>query len=77
MYSILSFQLLFTTLTVFMFTFNHSLRDFFVKNVWIVLVASVVSMITMYALIYPEIARKVPLNYALLGLFTLCESIVV
>lgn len=76
-YSILSFQLISTAITVYMFNANHSVRSFFLKNVWIVLVASVVSIITMYALIYPQIARNVPVNYILLGVFTFCESIVV
>ena len=72
-YGILTIQLLFT---VFMcaLTFIPSVNAFYKRNLiifWICLVLSIVIVIPLVC--FQEIARKVPLNYFLLGGFTFCE----
>ena len=77
-YLILSTQLIITFLFI-LISFNvKSFREFQRANTWLLWVSIVLTIVLMYALgCYKEIARKVPLNYILLLIFTLAESYVV
>lgn len=52
---------------------------YFVRaNFWFAILAFCVGLITLYALIcFPDLARSVPINYILLGVFTITESYLV
>jgi len=55
--------------------FYEPFRTFLQKNLWLLIVTSVISIIIFYAIIYVRSAsRTVPLNFILLAIFTLCES---
>lgn len=74
-YLILSVQLLITTMFVLLAFLHAPFSEFQKKNVWLVIVASVVTLITVYALgCYKTLARSVPTNYILLTIFTLGQS---
>ena len=48
------------------------------RNIWLIYLAMVATIILMYTLsCYPKIARRVPLNFFLLFLFTIAESYLV
>lgn len=75
---ILSAQLLLTAGLVSASCFHNGYVNFVKSNVWLIIVAAVISIITMYVLVYVRTAaRKVPVNYILLFLFTICEAYLV
>ena len=75
-YGILSFQLLITFLLV-CFTFSQKVKDFYIKNMWLVYVSAVLGLILMIIFAcFQTTVRKVPYNYILLFIWTLCEAIV-
>jgi FtsH-binding integral membrane protein len=79
-YGILSVQLLVTTLAVLLA--QYPLRDFFLYSGaiagYIAIACMVVTFITMIMITCcTSMARKVPTNYILLGIFTACESYLV
>lgn len=77
-YCILSFQLILTAGFVLLACFSDAYKEFLITHIWIVIVCSVVSIVIFYAMIYiRSFTRKVPLNFIVLGLFTLCESVMV
>ena len=77
-YGILSFQLLITFSMVVLSCTSKSFSNFQVQNTAIFFLCLVVSLITSITLIcFRSIARSTPLNYILLGVFTLCESYLV
>ena len=77
-YYILTSQLLLTVIFVIVAHNSLSFNTFQIENIWLFYVCLVISIICMYALgCYQKIARKVPLNYILLLVFTLCESYIV
>lgn len=75
-YGILCFQLLTTAFWITIVAMNQvSMYQFMSKHVEIIVLAVVTYLVTVYALgCYKEVARKVPLNYCLLGAFTLSFS---
>lgn len=78
MYLILAAQLLLTAGFVALSTFNQSYILFIKKNMWLFWVCLVVNIVLLYVLVYVRAAsRKVPLNFGLLGLFTLTEAYMV
>jgi FtsH-binding integral membrane protein len=77
-YSILSMQLLLTTTIVGIVMTSQDLQEALLDNVWLIGLALLGSVISMLALICsPSLAHKVPTNYWLLGVFTVCEAILV
>lgn len=77
-YSILSFQLVTTAIICAIVYLNEDVQHWLYKNPWLIILASFLSIIIMYALgCYPAVARSVPINYILLLIFTLAESLVV
>lgn len=78
MYTILSAQLLITAALVAASCFSESYAAFVKQNMWLFWVCFVLSFALLYVLIYVRSAsRKVPLNFCLLGLFTLAEAYIV
>ena len=77
-YMILATQLIFTTIITIIPLVSDSAKDYLYNNIWILIVAAIFSIALSCALIcVRSLARKVPTNYILLGLFTLCESLIV
>ena len=74
-YSILSVQLLITTIFVLISVCSESYRDFMEENLWFYIVCILLSVIILLVLFFvKELHRKVPYNYILLFLFTIFES---
>ena len=74
-YAILSVQLIFSAGLVALSVFNNDYRDFVMAYPVVLFTAIILSIILMYALVcYKVCARKVPLNFILLSLFTVCEA---
>lgn len=77
-YLILATQLVFSAFLVVMSIYNEAYKTFLVQNPAMLIVAAVASIILIYALMcYKSVSRKVPTNYILLALFTLCEGYMV
>ena len=72
-YGILTIQLGFTASLIALVQLNHNFRMFVMKNMGVGLLACAGSIATMCAIICCY-GRKYPVNYVLLGLFTLCEG---
>jgi protein lifeguard len=75
-YGILFTQLAVTALWIAVVSANReTMVAFLAKRVELLVLAIVGQLVTLYALgCYKEIARSVPLNYCLLGVFTICMS---
>ena len=75
-YGILGIQLLITFILVCT-TFSKSVKDFYIKYYWITYIFSAIALVLMIIFAcYKESFRKFPLNYILLGIWTICEAIV-
>lgn len=76
--SILQCQLLVTVVFVAVFSMNPDLRMFMRQSAPLMIVALVVSLATLIALMCIEpLRRKTPLNFIMLGIFTVAESYLV
>ncbi|XP_014248373.1 protein lifeguard 1-like isoform X1 [Cimex lectularius] len=74
-YSILFTQLLVSVGVVSLFTFSVKVQDFVSHNIWILIVAIVVNIVLVIMLVCCEgVRRKAPMNFIVLGLFTLTEG---
>ncbi len=76
-YGIISMQLILTTFLIYLG--QTSLSDFFRSNsplaICLLIFSIIGSLITMTTIVcYISLARTVPTNYILLGIFTLCEA---
>ena len=77
-YSILAVQLLITAAFVTASCFVPRYIKFVQENIWLYWVCLVVNIVLLYVLVYVRSAsRKVPLNFILLGLFTVTEAYMV
>lgn len=77
-YGILCTQLVLTSIFVMIAALNDEVNMFLRKNLVLLIVSLVVSLITIYSLFcYKQVARTVPWNYVLLLIFTLAESYMV
>jgi FtsH-binding integral membrane protein len=77
-YSIVSFQLLFTTVIVALTMASHSLEAALSDNPWLIglaILGNCASAMTLMC--FPMLSHKVPANYCLLGVFTICEALLV
>jgi FtsH-binding integral membrane protein len=75
---ILSVQLCVTAGFVCVSVFSKEYRHFIRDNMWLFFVCMAVYLIVFYAMIYVRsLSRKVPVNFILLGLFTLAMSYIV
>jgi len=76
-YGILSFQL---TITVAFagLTFFDPVRDFLLNNIWLFWTCLGLSLFTIIPIICcRDVSRRVPINYILLTVWTVCESVMV
>ena len=74
-YMILSVQLLATAGLIIISVFSDGYRSFVAKNSWLGIPVLIIWFISFYALICSKArARKVPLNYILLSIFTACMA---
>jgi protein lifeguard len=77
-YSILAAQLLFTAGVILIPLFSSDAYLWMRQNIALIIVAFVGEIITSIALLCcRSLARSVPTNYILLGIFTLCEAYIV
>ena len=77
-YGILTTQLLLTTLWAALVWNNSSLKNFVYDEYWLVWVFLGLAIgVEMTLICYRRVARKVPLNYFLLGVFTFAEAWIV
>jgi len=84
-YGIVSIQLLITSIFVYLCTgpirslfYDSARRTYYQAPFALFIICAVVSMIvSLFLTCYSSIARKVPTNYILLGLFTFCETYIV
>ena len=77
-YGIISFQLLITTIVVYFSIYNQFLNRFMISNPgfnYLCFFGVLFTEIPIFCC--PSVASKVPLNYVLLLIFTLCESYLV
>eukprot|EP00919_Chromeraceae_sp_WS-2016_P038737 GHVR01092504.1.p1 GENE.GHVR01092504.1~~GHVR01092504.1.p1 ORF type:complete len:215 (+),score=2.97 GHVR01092504.1:224-868(+) len=73
---ILGLQLLVTALIAGSIFAVPVVTKFFIQNVLIAIICSVVSLIAFFVLVCCEkVARRFPINIILLGLFTVCEGV--
>ncbi len=77
-YSILAVQLSVTAIFVSAVLSSDRFEYWLHQNPWVLVMSSIASVIILYALgCYRSVARSVPINYILLAVFTLCESLLV
>lgn len=77
-YGILSMQLLLTAMFVSIGVVNVDYRMFLIENSWLIILCGLFSLIILIFLAcFKSISRKVPTNYILLTVFTLCEAILI
>ncbi|XP_075252838.1 protein lifeguard 2-like [Convolutriloba macropyga] len=74
-YAILSVQLLITLGFIALFVFSEPVKDYVADQAWMLIVAIILTFGLLIALVCVEsLRRKTPINFILLGLFTICES---
>jgi|688.fasta_scaffold619229_1 FtsH-binding integral membrane protein len=77
-YGILTMQLLLTSFFVLIGVLSEEYRVFLLVNFWVIILCALFSIITMIMLVCcKSMARRVPTNYILLTVFTLCEAVMV
>lgn len=77
-YLLLLFQLSVTCLGVLLVFQNDSVRQFVQANYFVYILAIITAIVCIYALVcFIEFQRKVPQNYIVFMLFTLCETYIV
>lgn len=73
-FGIVAVQLLVTTLICLIPMFSVTFMTFQRTYWYIVILTAVLSIAILYIIIYTKLGRKVPINYILLIVFTLCEA---
>lgn len=73
-FGILAVQLLITALVCVISLVSVDFRAFQVKNWYLLIVSSIISIAIIYVIVYTKLGRKVPINYILLFVFTICEA---
>lgn len=77
-YSILSSQLLLTTVIVSVAMSSDGFQTALLDNVWMIVVSFIGCISTMITMMcFPNLTHRVPTNYYLLGAFTVFESVLV
>lgn len=77
-YLILAAQLLLTLGMTLLAYFVPGYVQFQQRNIWLLIVAMVLNIGLLYTLVcFKSVARSVPINYILLGLFTATEAFLV
>jgi len=74
-FAILTFQLLYTVGFAALSMFVDKLGSFMVTNLWLLYLSAAISIVVMLIVAcFTRVARKVPLNYFMLGLFTVATA---
>ena len=76
-YGIIFFQLLITTAVVYYVMVNESIMKLMLENTWFVYLTFFLSLGVMLLTFCTKLFQQVPINYLLLTLFTVLESIMV
>ncbi|CAG9311312.1 unnamed protein product [Blepharisma stoltei] len=77
-YGILSAQLIFTSIVVTIVMQIDDFQTWFVDNMWFLFTLIGIEFVCLcFLLCSKKLARKVPTNYIILSIFTLCESLIV
>lgn len=77
-YMILATQLVITAGITSAVLASDELKFWLRENYWVLIVSSILSIVIVYALgCYKSVARSVPINFILLFIFTICESLLV
>jgi len=76
-YGIIMFQLAFTVIFVVVSIESSIFKGWMQKHTWSIWVAFLIVIICMVALCYRNVARKIPINYILLFVFTFFYSYIV
>ena len=74
-YGIIFFQLLITTLAVYISLVNEAIMKFMMQNNYIIYITSISAFLVLLILVCGKLTNVVPINYILLLIFTLFESI--
>ena len=76
-FGILSVQLFITFMFTLATVLSSELQAGLLKHWYVMIISAVISMIIIYVIIYTRLGRKVPWNYILLFIFTVCQSVTV
>ena len=77
-FSLTAIMLAITAAFVTYVAVNDAARDFLDRNIWLMILCFIISIASILVLgCIPGVARSVPINYILLFLFTIAESIIV
>lgn len=76
-FGILSVQLFITFMFVLATVLSADLQSGLLKYWYVAIISSVISLIVVYVIIYTRLGRKVPWNYILLFIFTICQTVTV
>jgi len=77
-YTLLSIQLIITFAWTLFAINNVQIRAFIIENAFLMIVAGILSIITLYSLIcFLDFQRTTPHNYIMLTIFTVCEAYIV
>ncbi|KAG2226511.1 hypothetical protein INT45_014255 [Circinella minor] len=71
-YSILSVQILSTVIMSAIYMYNETVKQFVQTNIWVLYISMFGSLGVLFGLMWK--ARSTPLNYILLGIFTIMEG---
>ena len=76
-YGIIFVQLLITTITVYISLDNEAIMKFMMQNNYIIFFSAISAIIVLLILVCGKLTNVVPINYVLLLIFTIFESITV
>ena len=75
-YAILSVQMLITLGFIALFVFVDPVKDYANENPWLFILAIVLTFVILFALVcFESLRRSTPINFILLIVFTICESL--
>ena len=76
-YGIIFFQLLITTIAVYISLVNEAIMKFMMQNNYVIFFSAISAIIVLLILVCGKLTNVVPINYILLLIFTIFESITV
>ena len=76
-YGIIFVQLLITTITVYISLVNEAIMKFMMQNNYIIFFSAISAIIVLLILVCGKLTNVVPINYVLLLIFTIFESITI
>ena len=76
-YGIIFFQLLITTIAVYISLVNEAIMKFMMQNNYVIFFSAISAIIVLLIMVCGKLTNVVPINYILLLIFTIFESITV